>query len=349
MINLRTSLVILSLGLLVVTSKAEQCGEQADGALCPEGLCCSNYGWCGTTAAYCDPGNCQSQCPAPSPPPPPPPPPPPFTPPPPVSPDDISNIISESLFDELLAYRNDPACPASGFYTYDAFITAARRFPEFGATGTIEIRKREIAAFLAQTSHETTGGWATAPGGPYSWGYCFVRELAQSDYCVPSDQWPCVPGQQYYGRGPIQLSYNYNYGPAGQALGIDLLSNPDLVATDPVVSFEAAFWFWMTPQYNKPSCHDVITGVWTPTPSDIAANRLPGFGVTTNIINGGLECGHGPDDRVANRIGFFKRYCSLFEVSPGDNLDCYDQRSFGLTLRNPRPLFGILKMPVYRA
>ena len=158
MINWRTSLVILSFGLLLVAySTAEQCGEQADGALCPEGQCCSNYGWCGTTENYCDPEYCQSQCPAPSPPPPPPPPPPPFTPPPPVSPDDISNVISESLFDELLAYRNDPACPASGFYTYDAFITAARRFPEFGATGTIETRKREIAAFLAQTSHETTG------------------------------------------------------------------------------------------------------------------------------------------------------------------------------------------------
>ena len=154
MINLRTRLVILSFGLLVVASKAAQCGEQADGALCPEGLCCSIHGWCGTTDDYCGPRNCQSQCPAPSPPPPPPPP---FTPPPPVSPDDISNIISESVFDELLAYRNDPDCPARGFYTYDAFITAARRFPEFGATGTIETRKREIAAFLAQTSHETRG------------------------------------------------------------------------------------------------------------------------------------------------------------------------------------------------
>lgn len=35
-------------------------------------------------------------------------------------------------------------------------------------------------------------GWATAPDGPYTWGYCFVNEIG---------------GQgKYYGRGPIQLT-----------------------------------------------------------------------------------------------------------------------------------------------
>ncbi|GMN28774.1 hypothetical protein TIFTF001_002167 [Ficus carica] len=318
MINLRSSLVILSFGLLLVASAAEQCGIQARGALCPKGKCYSIFGWCGNTENYCDPEYCQSQCHTP--------PLPPFTPPPPV---DISNIISESLFDELLAYRNNPACPASGFYTYDAFITAVRRFPEFGATGTIETRKREITAFLAQTSPETTGGWPGAPGGPYSWGYCYVRELFnQLDYCIPTTQWPCVPGQKYYGRGPFQLTFNYNYGPAGEALGIDLLKNPDLVATDPVVSFKTAIWFWMTLKDNKPSCHDVIVGTWELTPSDITTHRFPGFGVTTNIINGALECGLGPNAEAADRIGFYKRYCDLLGVIPEDNLDCDNQKPF---------------------
>ena len=103
---------------------------------------------------------------------------------------------------------------------------------------------------------------------------------------------------------------------------IDLLSNPDLFATYPIVSFETAFWFWLTPQYNKPSCHDVVIGTWTPTPTDIAANRLRGSGVTTNIINGGLECGHGPNAQAAERISYYLSYCDLLGVSPGDNLDC---------------------------
>ena len=66
---------------------------------------------------------------------------------------------------------------------------------------------------------------------------------------------------------------------------MDLLSNPDLVETDPVVSFKTAIWFWMTPQPPKPSCHDVMIGAWQPTHADIRAGRLPGYGMCTNIIN----------------------------------------------------------------
>ncbi|KAM6563585.1 hypothetical protein CsatB_023583 [Cannabis sativa] len=163
---------------------------------------CSNAGYCG----HCAPENCQSQCRTPSPPPPPSPPPTPFTPPPPISPDDVSHIITSSLFEEMLTYRNDHRCKSNGFYTYDAFITAAISFPGFGTTGSLETRTRELAAFFGQTSQETTGihtgGWPTAEGGPYAWGYCFIIEQNdQSPHCIDSPEWPCVPGQFYYGRG----------------------------------------------------------------------------------------------------------------------------------------------------
>ncbi|XP_060970112.1 endochitinase-like [Cannabis sativa] len=311
-----------------------ECGKQHEYALCDDGYCCSNAGYCGQTDEYCAPENCQSQCRTPSPPPPPPPP---FTPPPPVSPDDVSHIITSSLFEKMLKNRNDPRCKSKGFYTYDAFITAARKFPGFGTTGSLETRTRELAAFFGQTSHETTGGWSSADqGGPYAWGYCYIIEQDdQSPHCVDSLEWPCVPGEFYYGRGPIQISYNYNYGPAGKALGLDLLRYPKLVENDTVVSFETAIWFWMTPQYNKPSSHAVIVGEWKPTAIDVAANRLPGYGVITNIINGGVECGHGVDDRVIDRIGFYERYCLILGVSTGDNLDCYNQSPFN---------YGVLKM-----
>ncbi|KAJ7565361.1 hypothetical protein O6H91_02G057300 [Diphasiastrum complanatum] len=241
----------------------------------------------------------------------------------------VASLISKDLFEQLFTHRNDVVCPAHGFYTYEAFLAAAAMFNGFATTGDVVKRKRELAAFFAQISHETTGGWETAPDGPFAWGLCYKEELnAAAPYCSPSVEWPCASGKKYYGRGPMQLSWNYNYGQAGVALGFDDINNPDLVASDAMISFKTAIWFWMTPQAPKPSCHAVIIDEWKPTTTDIAAKRTPGFGVTTNIINGGLECGRGSDPRVLDRVGYFERYCAILGVHPGKNLDCATQKSF---------------------
>ncbi|VAH39609.1 unnamed protein product [Triticum turgidum subsp. durum] len=309
-------LAVVLAAALATAVNAQQCGSQAGGARCANCLCCSQFGYCGSGDAYCGAG-CQSQCSGCGP-----------TPPGPSPGGGVSSILSRDLFDRLLLHRND-CQEARGFYTYGAFLAAAAAFPSFGTTGSTETRKREVAAFLGQTSHETTGGWPAAPDGPYAWGYCFKQEQGSpGSYCDPKPEWPCASGKKYYGRGPIQLSWNYNYGQAGRAIGVDLLNNPDLVATDPTVSFKTALWFWMTAQDNKPASHAVITGQWTPSAADNTAGRSPGYGVITNIINGGIECGRGQDDRVANRIGFYKRYCDVLGVGYGNNLDCYNQRPF---------------------
>ncbi|GMH02921.1 hypothetical protein Nepgr_004760 [Nepenthes gracilis] len=167
----------------------------------------------------------------------------------------------------MLNHWNDDDCPAKGFDTYDAFVDAAKSFPIFAATGDNTTGKREIAAFMAQTSHETT------------------------DYFIN----------------------NYNYGAIGEAIGVDLLNNLDLVENDLLVSFQTTIWFWMTVQSPKPSCHEVNTGEWMPSAADKSAGRAPGFGMVTNIINGGVECGHGQDARVADRVGFHKQDCGLWQ------------------------------------
>ncbi|KAL5788955.1 hypothetical protein ACOSP7_005904 [Xanthoceras sorbifolium] len=297
------SLVLLS--FLLAGSSAEQCGRQAGGALCPGGLCCSKFGWCGTTSEYCT-DDCQSQCGG-------------------SGGGDVGGKISRSQFDQMFKHRND--CTSKGLYSYDAFISAAKSFPAFAtSSGDAATNKREVAAFLAQTSHETTGGWPTAPDGPYAWGYCFLSEQnPTSSYCAPN--FPCP--KKYYGRGPIQLSWNYNYQKCGQAIGADLINNPDLLTTNAVISFKSALWFWMTPQSPKPSCHDVIAGRWQPSAADQSAGRVPGYGMITNIINGGIECGHGTDPKVEDRIGYYKRYCDILGIGYGNNLDCYRQRPFG--------------------
>ncbi|XP_038881284.1 endochitinase-like [Benincasa hispida] len=243
---------------------------------------------------------------------------------------DVGRLINATMFNEMFKYQKDPQCPSQGFYSYQAFLAAASSFAKLGfaTTGKLSTRKREVLAFLAQTSHQTTGGWPTAPDGPFFWGYCHIRETTKDSYCKADSKWPCAKGQKYYGRGPMQLRYNHNYGEAGKMLGLDLLKNPDLVAKDAVVSFKTAIWFWMTPQENKPSCHDVMVGKWRPTEIDKAAKRVPGFGVVTNIINGGEECGHGADTGVADRFGFYERYCNMLGINPGKHLECFFQEPF---------------------
>lgn len=244
----------------------------------------------------------------------------------------LSEFLTREMYDAFFLHREDSACEGE-LFTYDAFIAAAATFPAFCSEGSLDDRRREAAAFLANVSHETTGGWATAPDGPHAWGLCFKEEVGCGDggcegYCAPSEMWSCAPGRTYHGRGPIQLSWNYNYGQAGDALDLDLIADPDLVTSDGVIAFRTAIWFWMTPQSPKPSCHDVMVGNWTPSAEDLSGNREPGFGMTVNIINGGLECNRGPDSRVDDRIGFYRRYAELMGVSPGASLDCATMTSY---------------------
>ncbi|KAJ1385128.1 RlpA-like domain superfamily [Sesbania bispinosa] len=57
------SFAILACLCLIVRVRGEQCGRQAGGQICPNNLCCSQYGYCGNTEDYCSPSkNCQSNC-----------------------------------------------------------------------------------------------------------------------------------------------------------------------------------------------------------------------------------------------------------------------------------------------
>ncbi len=245
----------------------------------------------------------------------------------------LSDLLSRDLFETMFSHRGDAPCPGA-FFTYDALLAAAARYPTFAGTGSSEERRREVSAFLANASHETTGGWPTAPDGPQAWGLCFIEEVgcgagACTGYCdTSSTTYPCAPGQTYHGRGPLQLSWNYNYGQCGAALGLDLLADPGLVTRDAETAFLTALWFWMTPQAPKPSCHDVMTGGYVPTAADGAAGRVAGFGLTIDVINGGLECDRPTDGRVEDRVAFHRRYSALLGVDPGPALYCDTMEAF---------------------
>ncbi|XP_039833651.1 chitinase 8-like isoform X4 [Panicum virgatum] len=105
----------------------------------------------------------------------------------------VESIITQDVYSAMLPNLHNSSCPASGFYTYDAFIQAAAFFPGFGTTGGgDEYNRRELAAFFGQTSHETGGTRGAAD--QFQWGYCFKEEVSKST--SPPD----------YGRGPILLT-----------------------------------------------------------------------------------------------------------------------------------------------
>ncbi|KAK1306556.1 Chitinase 3 [Acorus calamus] len=301
----------------MVVSGQPICGKEANNKLCPNDLCCSKYGYCGISVYHCGDG-CQSQCDGADPEP------------PEEGVGPVGSLVSQSLFEEMLKHRNNEVCPARNFFRYHDFMVSGNSFKGFASTGNEDTRKREMAAFLAHTSHQTTGGWSTAPE-PYTWGYCFKETASPAYFCEGSceEKYPCAADKHYYGRGPMRITTNCMYGEAGEYLGVDLLNNPELVATNGTISFETAFLFWMTAHPPKPSCHDVMTGKWRPSENDWKNGRRQGFGETINIINGAEECGeNNMEDRANDRIGYYKRYCDMLGVSYGPHLDCKNAQPY---------------------
>lgn len=209
-------------------------------------------------------------------------------------------------------------------------------FADFANATSVTNNKRELAAFLANISKETTGGWQVPVGGGSAgdyaqWGLYFVHEVGYTSangagtYSQASTEYPPNPAKGYYGRGPIQLSWNYNYGQFSKFLYNDvnvLLNNPDLIQQDGILAFKSAIWFWMMPQWPKPSCHQVMHDLWVPQVGEYSANKMytKGFAHANNIINGGLECRSASTaaftQKVVLRSELYKYYLGILGFTP---------------------------------
>ena len=84
---------------------------------------------------------------------------------------------------------------------------------------------------------------------------------------------------KFRGRGYIQLTGKNMYGEAGNAIGVDLLNNPELAAS-PDVAAKVATWYWQKQKRSGDTAG--------------SAARRGDVRKTTEIINGGLN---GLDDR----------------------------------------------------
>jgi hypothetical protein len=115
--------------------------------------------------------------------------------------------------------------------------------------------KDEAAMFLAQILHESDGLRAKKE---------YYNPLSEANY------------GQYTGRGYIQLSGDYNYRTAGDALGYDYLNNPSLVEQEKHAWLVSA-WYWNTEVHRHvPSGFRATTelGIRPLTPHHESRERL---------------------------------------------------------------------------
>lgn len=203
---------------------------------------------------------------------------------------DCGTVVSESQFQAFFPSRN-------AFYTYSGFVAAAKKRPTFCGQGTVEDRKRDAAAFFANVVQETAS-------------LVYLEEISPSSiYCDAGNAtFPCAPGKSYHGRGPMQLSWNYNYGAAGQSLGLPLLTQPELVLSSAENAFAAGLWFWMTRQPLVSPHTEISTG--------------KGFGATIRLVNGPLECDGKKPEAVQNRVNAYVNFCSQLGGEPGGDQGC---------------------------
>lgn len=260
----------------------------------------------------------------------------------------VEGIVKASDWEYLFPLRAQA-------YTYSNFLKAVGKFPALCKTyndgrDSDAICRKELATMFAHFAQETGGHESWRPEAEWRQALVHVREMGWSEgqkggyngECNPDvwqgQTWPCGKDKDgdflsYFGRGAKQLSYNYNYGPFSEAMYGDvrtLLDKPELVA-DTWLNLASAIFFFAYPQPPKPSMLQVIDGTWQPNDHDKANGLVPGFGVTTQIINGGVECG-GPTEiaQSQNRIKYYKEFANYLKVPVPANevLGCANMKQF---------------------
>ena len=129
---------------------------------------------------------------------------------------------------------------------------------------------------IAMSEADITAPWRAAS---------FLSQLAVES--VELTVWEEYPGAgrtrcaPYYGRGPIQITWEGNYRACGAALGLDLVANPDLLL-DPANGFRSAAWFWTSRGLNS-----IADGIETRGRAafDEITRRINGRGALATSLN----------------------------------------------------------------
>ncbi|MCV2358192.1 PKD domain-containing protein [Paucibacter sp. TC2R-5] len=261
----------------------------------------------------------------------------------------VERILPASQWEYLFPLRNPS-------YTYTGLLQAIAKFSGVCADysdgrDAEAICRKTLATMFAHFTQETGAHDRNNAIPEWRQALYFVREAGCSEdsygcpynnECLPTtwqgQVWPCGKDaqgryKQYFGRGAKQLSYSFNYGPFSDAMFGDvrvLLDKPEQVA-DTWLNLASAVFFYAYPASPKPSMLHVVDGSWKPNAVDQAAGIKPGFGATTNVINGGIECGQGAEKpQSVNRIAYYRQHAAALGVpiAPTEELGCGNQKQF---------------------
>lgn len=259
----------------------------------------------------------------------------------------LDKIITEEFYNQLFSERGNtfypPQAKANPPFTnvteidvtmgkqvtdYKHFKTAVNYlYTKNGAyaklfnEGSPEDIKRELAAIAAHAWQETKG---------------FSFNSEQGYHPI----YDTYAYQGYHGRGPKQISYDFNYKAFNDFLfgssktvflnggkykyAVDNKEypiGPGPLAVDGRIAWLSTFWFYLTPQYPKPSMHDVIIA----RAGTLIDGKPVGFGMTTLIINGGIECGKGTESaQSSNRVQYYDSFLAILGVSDNRPKTCYN-------------------------
>jgi putative chitinase len=165
-----------------------------------------------------------------------------------------------------------------------------------------------VAHFLAQCGHESGGFRVTSENLNYSakglagiFKKYFPTEAAATPYArqpqkiankvyanrMANGSEASGDGYKFRGRGYIQLTGRDNYTQFGKAIGVDIPSNPDSVAT--TYALASAAWFW----------------------SKNGLNKLADAGATDSAVTSITKRVNGGTIGLADRIKHFKEYYHL--------------------------------------
>ena len=143
------------------------------------------------------------------------------------------------------------------------------------------VGSKRVAAFIAQIGHE-------------SGQLKHVREIwgptaAQARYEGRKDLGNSVAGDgsKYRGRGLIQITGRANYMACGEALGLDLIKQPELLEKPQHACMSAA-WFWATKGLNTLADAGEITKI-------------------SKRINGG-------SNGLQDRLALYKKACEVLHA-----------------------------------